>query len=42
MRSRRSRETIRRSPATTPEDDEYLIEKHPNVEHHEVVELGRR
>ena len=24
-----------------PEDDEYLIEKHPNVEHHEVVELGR-
>jgi heme-degrading monooxygenase HmoA len=25
-----------------PEDDEYLIDKQPNVEHHQVAELGRR
>jgi heme-degrading monooxygenase HmoA len=24
-----------------PEDDEYLIDKQPNVEHHEVAEIGR-
>jgi heme-degrading monooxygenase HmoA len=25
-----------------PEDDEYLIDKQPNVEHHQVAELRRR
>jgi len=25
-----------------PEDDDYLIDRQPNVEHHQVAELGRR
>jgi heme-degrading monooxygenase HmoA len=25
-----------------PEDDDYLIDRQPNVEHHQVADLGRR